>query len=224
MPRVYQMFGEMLRATGRPIVYAICQYGMADGPKWAAEAGGNLWRTTGDIRETWASVAQIGFSQNGLEVHAGPGRWNDPDMLEVGNGDLTLDENRAHFSLWSILAAPLLTGNDLTAMKPEIREILLNREVIAVNQDRLGRQGKRILKNGDVEIWAKELSGGDWAIGVFNLGQSPAEVRVEWSSLGLKGVWKVRDLWGHADLGTQPQGYSAAVAPHGVSMVRLTQR
>ena len=221
MRQVYQMFAEKLRATGRPIVYGICQYGMVEGAKWAADAGGNLWRTTGDIRETWDSIVRIGFGQNGLEVHAGPGHWNDPDMLEVGNGDLTLDENRAHFSLWAMLAAPLLTGNDLTTMKPEIKQILLNRDVIAVNQDKLGRQGKRVAKDGEIEIWAKELSGGEWAVAMFNLGEEAAEARASWAGLGLKGSWKVRDLWTGKNLGARADGFSATISSHGVSLIRL---
>ena len=147
--------GKALKATGRPIVYSFCQYGWDAVWEWAPGLGGNLWRTTGDIEPHWESVYAILEQQEGLAAYAGPGHWNDPDMLEVGNGKLSLAENRAHFSMWAMLAAPLLAGNDLPNMKPEINAILTNRDVIAIDQDALGKQARHIYSNGEVEVWAR---------------------------------------------------------------------
>ncbi len=133
---------------------------------------GNLWRTTGDINDTYERMSLIGFGQNGLEKFAGPGHWNDPDMLEVGNGGMKRDEYRTHMALWALLAAPLLAGNDLRSMSPEMKEILLNSEVIAVDQDAKGIQGHRIWQEGPLEIWVKPLANGSHAVGLFNRGES----------------------------------------------------
>jgi alpha-galactosidase len=160
MQPLYQIMGDALLKTGRPILYSLCQYGRADVWKWGADVGGNAWRTTGDIRDAWDSMTKIGFSQDELGPWAAPGHWNDPDMLEIGNGGMNDDEYRTHMSLWSILAAPLLAGNDLRNMTPAIAGILMNREVIAVDQDKEGKQGRRITKSGDQEVWAKPLSDG----------------------------------------------------------------
>ncbi len=142
MPAVYKKMGDALKATGRPIVFSLCQYGVIGVWTWGPQSGGNLWRTSGDISANYESILALGFAQNpGLEKFAGPGHWNDPDMLEVGNGKLTMDENRLHFSLWAMLAAPLLAGNDLAHMNPDVLGVLTNQEVIAVDQDPLGRTG-----------------------------------------------------------------------------------
>src|SRR5437868_1119355 len=186
MQAVYQRMGEALRASGRPIVFSLCQYGLEHVEKWGPDVGGNLWRTTGDIGDDWKSMSEIGFDrQLELTASAGPGHWNDPDMLEIGNGGMSETEYRTHMSLWSILAAPLLAGNDLRNMTPAIREILTNREVIAVNQDKDGKQGQRITKSGNQEVWARPLAGGAQAIGLFNRGGTPAKIALKWSDLGL---------------------------------------
>jgi alpha-galactosidase len=222
MPAVYARMGQALHDSGRPIVYSLCQYGMLNVGEWGAKAGGNLWRTTGDIRDAWASMTDLGFDkQAGLEKYAGPGHWNDPDMLEIGNGGMSLDEYRAHMSLWSILAAPLMAGNDVRGMPADISAILMNKEVIAVDQDSLGRQGVRVAKNGDLEIWSRPLAGGAMAVGLFNRGAEPAKVTVKWSELGIRGEKNVRDLWAHADRGKAAGEYSADVASHGLVMVKL---
>src|ERR1700758_4514026 len=179
MPAVYQRMGDALRATGRPIVFSLCQYGRQDVWKWGADVGGNLWRTTGDISDNWNSMNRIGFSQNELADWAKPGHWNDPDMLEVGNGGMTDIEYKTHMSLWAILAAPLLAGNDLRDMKPAILEILTNHEVIAVNQDKAGKQGRHVSKSGDQEVWTRPLADGEIAIGLFNRGSAAAQVSVK---------------------------------------------
>src|SRR5919198_157116 len=221
MPAIYQKMGDALRATHRPIVYSLCQYGRLDVWKWGADAGGNLWRTTGDIRDSWDSMSKIGFGQNELAQYARPGHWNDPDMLEIGNGGMTDTEYRTHMSLWAMLAAPLLAGNDLRSMSPEILAILTNREVIAVDQDKLGKQGKQLRSDATTEVWTRLLSGGKYAIGLFNRGDTPATVDVRWSDLGLSRARSVYDLWRHRDAGRFEVGYGTSVEPHGVSLIRV---
>ena len=221
MPAIYQKMGEALLKTGRPIVYSICQYGRFDVWKWGPEVGGNLWRTTGDIRDTWDSMTGIGFRQNELAQYARPGHWNDPDMLEVGNGGMTDAEYKTHMSLWAMLAAPLLAGNDLRNMTPETLAILTNLEVIAVDQDKLGKQGTRASKTGDVEIWTRDLAGGAKAVAVFNRGKEEASVTLKWTELGITRKGTVRDLWLHRNVGTTADDYSVNVAGHGVVMLRV---
>ena len=178
----YANIRAALDASGRPIVLSICEWGTAKPWLWGKEVGGNLWRTTGDIQDRWAGKKEwpdgrlllatacwpFSISRSALQSYAGPGHWNDPDMLEVGNGGMTDAEYRSHFSLWAILAAPLIAGNDLRNMRPEIHDILTNKEVIAVDQDALGREGERVAKNGDLEVWAKQLKDGSRAVMLLN--------------------------------------------------------
>ena len=223
MQAVYQKMGDALLKSGRPILYSLCQYGRADVWKWAPEVGGNAWRTTGDIRDTWDSMTTIGFAQDMLAPFAKPGHWNDPDMLEVGNGGMTDDEYRTHMSLWSILAAPLLAGNDLPSMSPTILDILTNHEVIAVNQDKEGKQGRRISKSGDQEIWSRKLVGDAQAVALFNRAPSAAKITVKWTDLGLASApAHIRDLWSRTDIAPVNAEFSATVPPHGVVLLRLT--
>jgi len=222
MQAVYQKMGEALLKTGRPIVYSLCQYGRNDVWKWGPDVGGNLWRTTGDISDNWASMTRIGFSQNDLAPYAKPGHWNDPDMLEIGNGGMTNDEYKTHMSLWAILAAPLLAGNDIRNMTPETKAILLNREAIAVDQDKSGIQGKRMWQSGDVEIWVRELSGGARAVGIFNRGPVAKDVTVRWSDLGFKKDPKrIRDLWLKQDIKLNGSEHTTPIPPHGVGFFRV---
>ena len=158
---VYQRMGEALESCGRPIVFSLCEYGMGDVWAWAPKVSGNLWRTTGDIQDNWKSMSNIGFNQGRLAPYAGPGHWNDPDMLEVGNGGMNADEYRTHFSLWCMLAAPLMAGNDLRGMSQETRAILTNREVIAIDQDGLGKEAALISAVGGVEACGR----GRWPTG-----------------------------------------------------------
>ena len=204
MIAAYEKMGKALKAatakTGRPIVFSLCQYGWDAPWEWAPELGGNLWRTTGDVQARWQSIYDIASQQAGLESYAGPGHWNDPDMLEVGNGKLTLAENRTHFSWWAMLAAPLLAGNDLPNMKPEVKAILTNKDVIAIDQDPLGKQGKRAYSDGEVEVWTRELQGGALAIAIINVGsdrQSTHPFRLDFAKLGLPNDLVVvgKDLW-----------------------------
>lgn len=198
MIAAYDKMAKALKATGRPIVLSLCQYGWDAVWEWAPSVGGNLWRTTGDIDAHWDRIYTILQQQAGLESYAGPGHWNDPDMLEVGNGKLSLAENRAHFSMWAMLASPLLAGNDLPHMKPEIRAILTNRDVIAINQDPLGKQAARVYADGEVEVWARPLSGGAMAVAVLNAGSdrySTHPFHLSLAKLGLSGTQHARDLW-----------------------------
>ncbi len=226
----YALIRNALNATGRPIVLSICEWGTAKPWLWGAKVGGNLWRTTGDISDVWQGkdkhrlgVVDILDMQDGLQSYAGPGHWNDPDMLEVGNGGMTADEYRAHFSLWSILAAPLLAGNDLRDMKSEIHDILTNKEVIAVNQDPMGRQGRRVKKDGDLEVWAKQMQDGSRSVVLLNRDSSEKEIAVSWEDIGYPAHLSasVRDLWRAKDLGQFKGRFSASVNSHSVVMIRI---
>ncbi len=221
MQPLYQKMGDALQSTGRKIVYSLCQYGREDVWEWGPEVGGNLWRTTGDIRDRWDSMKKIGFDQGRLAPFAAPGHWNDPDMLEVGNGGMTPTEYRTHMSLWAMLAAPLLAGNDLANMDSETQSILTNRGVIAIDQDAAGKQGKRKAESGDTQIWVKDLSGGDQAVAVFNLGESETTVPVKWSQIGLKTPSKAQDVWSGKDIDLDGPEYKATVASHGVLLLRV---
>jgi alpha-galactosidase len=226
----YALIRNALNSTGRPIVLSICEWGTAKPWLWGKTVGGNLWRTTGDISDKWETKEKDSLGmldildlQNGIESYAGPGHWNDPDMLEVGNGGMTTDEYRAHFSLWSVLAAPLIAGNDLRDMKPEIHDILTNKEVIAVNQDPLGSEGRRVLKDGDLEVWAKQMQDGSRAVVLLNRADTQREIGLSWENLGYPSHLNagVRDLWQAKDLGQFKGKFSAAVAPHSVVMLRV---
>ena len=221
MIAAYDKMGKALKATGRPIVYSLCQYGWDSVWEWAPALGGNLWRTTGDIEARWQSVYDILEQQKGLAEYAGPGHWNDPDMLEVGNGGMSTAEYRSHFSLWAMMAAPLIAGNDVAHMDQATRDILLNHEVIAVDQDRLGRQGHRVARDGDVEAWVKPLSGGRRALLFFNRGTGAARIALDWEKLGYPAKLKaqVRDLWAHKALPMTMDKISATVQPHDVVML-----
>ena len=188
--------------------------------KWGADVGGNLWRTTGDIRDAWDSMTRIGFNQNDLAPFAKPGHWNDPDMLEIGNGAMTDDEYRTHMSLWSMLAAPLLAGNDLRSMTPSIHDILTNRDVIAIDQDPLGRQGSRAWAAGDQEIWTRQLADRFRAVAVFNRGAASAQIPVRWAEIGVAAHGTVTDLWTHRRIDVPGAEYVATVPSHGVVMLR----
>jgi alpha-galactosidase len=232
----YSTMSNALLATGRPIVFSMCEWGTAKPWLWANGIG-NLWRTTGDIGDAFSSkkkwpdgsCCQLGMVdildlQVGLESFAGPGHWNDPDMMEVGNGGMTIPEYRAHFSFWALLAAPLIAGNDVRSMTPDIKEILTNAEVIAVNQDKLGQEGRRVRKNGDLELWSKVMSDGSRAVILFNRGTTVSDLNVSWEEIGYpKGISaKVRDLWTHKDVGSFTGNYSAKVESHSVVMVHIT--
>jgi alpha-galactosidase len=217
----YRRMADALRATGRPIVYSLCQYGFAQVWRWGGSVDGNLWRTTGDITDTYPRMLAIGLGQAGLSKYAKPGNWNDPDMLEVGNGGMKPDEYRTHMSLWALLAAPLLAGNDLSSMSPETTAMLTNREVIAIDQDRAGVQGDRVSAEGPLEIWARPLAGGAKAVGLFNTSDLPAEMSLTLADVGFGAGAKARDVWSGRDLGPLRGRYTTIVPAHGVALLRL---
>ena len=166
-------------------------------------------------------MARIGFNKNDLAPWATPGHWNDPDMLEIGNGGMNDAEYQTHMSLWSILAAPLLAGNDLRNVSPSILAILTNREVIAIDQDKDGKQGRRVWKSGDQEIWVRDLAADDHAVAVFNRAADSAGVTVKWSDVEMKTPSHGRDLWTHKDVSLQGAQYVANAPAHGVVLLRL---
>ena len=223
MIAAYDKMARALKATGRPIVFSLCQYGWDSPWEWAPALGGNLWRTTGDITPDWDRIYAIVSQQEGLEKYAGPGHWNDPDMLEVGNGKLSLAENRSHFSLWAILAAPLLAGNDLPNMTPEVKAILTNKEVIAIDQDRLGKQGARIYSDGEVEVWTRHLSGEALAVAVLNAGSdrySTHPFHLSLAKLGLHGPQTCKDLWTGKPI-TLTNNMPIELGSHDILLVRI---
>jgi alpha-galactosidase len=221
----YEKMHQALAATGRPIVYSLCQYGWDSVWEWGPQVGANLWRTTGDIEPRWQSIYTLLNEQAGLAGYAGPGHWNDPDMLEVGNGKLSLAENRTHFSMWAMLAAPLLAGNDLPNMKPEIRAILTNRDVIAIDQDRLGRQAARAYSEGEVDVWTRQLEGGAMAIAIVNAGSERTAnhpFHLSLTKLGLHGPLQGKDLWSGQEV-TLSDELPLVIASHDVSLVRIAE-
>jgi alpha-galactosidase len=220
---VYEKMHEDLLRTGRPILYSLCEYGLQDVWKWGVSVGGNMWRTTGDIQDNYYRMAYIGFEQNGLEKYAGPGHWNDPDMLEIGNGGLKPDEERMQMSLWCLLAAPLFASNDLTKMSSEARSVLTNREVIAVDQDSAGIQGRRVGQEGPLEIWMKPLADGSKAVGLFNRDEHTMAVTLKFKDIGITGPAKIRDLWAHQNLGAFTGTFRKTVPRHGVLMLRVSR-
>ena len=227
----YEVMDQALRKADRDIVFSLCQYGMGDVWKWGAEVGGNCWRTTGDINDSWGSLSGIGFSQDGHEKYAGPGHWNDPDMLVVGKVGwgphlhptrLTPNEQYTHITLWSLLSSPLLIGCDMTQLDDFTRGLLTNDEVIDVNQDSLGKPAGRVAKDGQLEVWARDLEDGSKAVGLFNRGEFEKPVTVKWADLKITGKHAVRDLWRQKDVGTADAEYTAPVPRHGAVMIRIS--
>jgi alpha-galactosidase len=221
MRAAYEKMHQAILKTGRPMVFSMCQYGLGEVWTWGPEVGGNMWRTSNDINDTYERMMSIADRQAGLGRYAGPGHWNDPDMLEVGNQGMNYEEQKTHFSMWALMAAPLMAGNDLTQMSEETKSILLNREVIAVDQDAMGKAGDRVWQEGPLEVWAKPLSGGEVAVGLVNQTTSATHVTVRLADVGVSGEAQARDLWEHKDLGTVRGSYTAVVPGHGIVMLRL---
>lgn len=230
----YRVMGKFLREQSRDIVYSLCQYGMADVWKWGGSVDGNSWRTTGDITDTWRSMSRIGFNQGQAAPYAQPGNWNDPDMLivgEVGWGHLhptrlTPDEQYTHISLWCLLSAPLLIGCDMTKLDDFTLNLLENDEVLALDQDALGKEATCVVTNGDVRVYEKELEDGGRALGFFNLGTAPANLEFnQLASLGFSGAQHVRDLWRQQDLpdvDAATGSLKMTLPVHGVVLYKLT--
>jgi alpha-galactosidase len=242
----YKTITAALRKAGRPIVLSICEWGNDKPWTWGQNVG-HLWRTTGDIYDcfdcikdhgTWKAwgAMQILDKQEGLREYAGPGHWNDPDMLEVGNGGLSVNENRAHFSIWAIIAAPLIAGNDLRNMSAETKAILTNKEVIAVNQDSLGIQALRYAMRDSVEIWVKPLKNNEWAVCFLNRSVQPKKLSFDWKKEVVNDAFAkrildantttfaLRDLWLKKETGTTEKPVTAVIPAHDVLMYRLTTK
>ncbi len=223
MIAAYKKMGDALEATGRPILYSLCQYGVDQPWKWGPSVGAQMWRTTDDIDDSYGRMITIGFSQAGLSKYAGPGHWNDPDMLEVGNGKMTTDEYKTHMSLWVILAAPLLAGNDLSKMTDTDKSILMNKEAIAIDQDPLGKQGDRLYQSGDFDVWTKPLSNGRVAVGLFNRSWDNREVSVDLADIGFKSGANLRDVWKQQDLGRHTGVFTHVIPKHGVTLLIVSK-
>ena len=223
MIAAYKKMGDALKATGRPILYSLCQYGVDQPWKWGPSVGAQMWRTTDDIDDSYGRMIAIGFSQAGLAKYAGPGRWNDPDMLEVGNGKMTTDEYKTHMSLWVLLAAPLLAGNDLSKMSETDKSILMSKEAVAIDQDSLGKQGDRLYQSGDLDVWTKPLSGGRVAVGLFNRSWDYRYVSVDLAEIGFKNGANLRDVWKRTDLGLHTGVFTDTIPKHGVTLLIVSK-
>lgn len=240
----YTKMAKAIEISGRDMVFAICEWGQRSPWLWGAEAGGQLWRTTWDLRDTWehgdfyagkAGIMEVLDRQADLSKYAGPGQWNDPDMLMVGlygkgssssaNGaaGCTDREYQSQMSLWSLLSAPLLACNDIRTMNAETKRIFTNKEVISINQDALGTQAKRLFKKGTIEIWGKQLADGDWAVGLLNRDDEKEQtISIDLQLLKIEGGVEIRDLWEHKSMGDFEDSFSLEVAPHEVKLVRIS--
>jgi len=230
LKKPYIVMRDALKKVDRDIVYSLCQYGMGNVWEWGAEVGGNMWRTSGDLTDVWSNMSSVGFRQAGREKYTVPGHWNDPDMLVVGkvgwgpnihDTRLTPNEQITHITLWGLQAAPLLIGCDMSQMDKFTVDLLGNDEVLDMNQDPLGKGAGRLWQQERLEVWARPLSDGTMAAGLFNRGLGAAKVTVKWSDLGLKGSQLVRDLWQQKDLGNFADSFSATVPQHGAVMVKI---
>jgi alpha-galactosidase len=226
----YLIMRDALLKQNRDILFSFCQYGMGDVWQWGEQAGGNCWRTTGDIRDSWTSMTRNGFAEANHTQYAGPGHWNDPDMLVVGKvgwgptlhaTHLTPNEQYTHISLWCLCCSPLLIGCDMTQLDDFTLNLLTNDEVLAVNQDPLGQEARRITATNDAEVWSKDMEDGTKAVGLFNRGELPQTVTVNWGDIGLRGKQPVRDLWRQKDLGDFDAYCSIEVPRHGVVLIKV---
>jgi alpha-galactosidase len=223
MIAAYRKMGDALKATGRPFLYSLCQYGVDQPWKWGLEVGAQMWRTTDDIDDSYGRMITIGFSQAGLSKYAGPGHWTDPDMLEIGNGKMTEDEYRTHMSLWVLLAAPLIAGNDLSKMTEADKNLLMNKEAIAIDQDALGKQGDRLYQSGDFDVWTKPLSDGRVAVGLFNRSWDNRDVSVDLAEIGFRDGARLRDVWKQKDLGRHSGVFTDTIPKHGVTLLIVSK-
>lgn len=232
LKKPYILMRKALDKVDRDIVYSLCQYGWGDVWKWGREVGGDLWRTTGDITDTWASLKGIGFQQNRMSPYAGPSGWNDPDMLIVGwvgwsrklhPTKLTPDEQYTHITLWSLLSAPLLLGNDMARIDAFTLNLLTNDEVLAIDQDPLGKQADRVYDKDNVQYWLKKLTDGSYALGIFNLNDDLKKIKVNLKDAGIDGTFRVRDLWRQKDVSENAATVDAVVPAHGVYLLKLSK-
>jgi alpha-galactosidase len=223
MIAAYQKMGDALHATGRPIVYSLCQYGIGEPWKFGPGMGATMWRTTDDIDDTFQRMMNIAYGQVGLGKYTSPGHWNDPDMLEVGNGGMSTEEYRTHMSLWAVLGAPLLAGNDLSKMSAEDKSILMNREVIAIDQDALGKGGDRVRQIGDFSVWERPLTGGRTAVAIVSASLGQRDVPIDLAAIGFPKGAKVRDVWAGKDLGRLHGVLSRHFPGHTVLLLVLSE-
>lgn len=242
----YSTMRDALYAAGRPVVFSLCEWGSTKPWLWAKDVG-HLWRTTADIIDSWGARISYGDTdglygwtlimdlQADLRKYAGPGHWNDPDMLEVGNGGMTYKENRAHFSMWCMMAAPLIAGNDLRDMSEETMQILTNKEVIAIDQDSLGIQAFRALDYGDLEVWAKPLVNDNWAVCFLNRSEESVSLDHNWKKFGFSDYvfnkylnteesYSIKNLWTGEDMGTTKTQLKAELPGHDVLLLKLTKK
>ena len=230
----YKLMREALKAAGRPIVFSLCEWGSTKPWEWGKGIG-HLWRATGDIinkfegKLNWGGngVVQIIDLVTNLYPYAGPGHWNDPDMLEVGNGGMTTVEETSHFAMWCMLAAPLIAGNDLSNMTEDVRTILTNKEAIAIDQDPLGVQAHLAIPLGDRQVWLKKLAGDQWAVCFFNRSGEDWNLNFNWTDIAeirdAHTIFSVRDLWKHKDIGKTNKNIVSVIPSHAVLMVKLTK-
>ena len=235
----YRTMRDALHTAGRPILFSLCEWGQNKPWEWAGDTG-HMWRTTGDIYSSydgrkgwetgWKRILDMQYSlvesngPDGIGKYAGPGHWNDPDMLEVGTDGLTFAESRAHFSMWCMIAAPLMAGNDIRQMKPEYRDMMTNKDVLAIDQDALGKQGFRALADPgkSIEIWVRELSNGEWAVCALNTNSAATDITVEWHRLWtIKGPCQVHDVWANKDIGDTSKSTVVHLDSHDVVLYRL---
>jgi alpha-galactosidase len=239
----YSRMSAAIKAAGRPMIFSLCEWGENKPWEWAKDIG-HMWRTTGDIYDSydgrkswemgWKRILDLQYTLvensqgfDGIGKYAGPGHWNDPDMLEVGSEGLTLAESRAHFSLWCILAAPLMAGNDVRHMSPEVTAILTDKDVLAIDQDALGKQGFRCLAEpaNNIEVWAKELSNGEWAFCALNTSSSEADITIKWEYFEWilkENTYALHDVWGKKAAGDTSKPKTVRLASHDVALYRLT--
>ena len=219
----FKKMGDALKATGRPIVYSLCQYGMDEPWRFGPGVGGSMWRTTDDIFDNYQRMMNIAYSQVGLGKYAGPGLWNDPDMLEVGNGGMNAEEYRTHMSLWAVLGAPLIAGNDLSKMSDDTKRILMNREVIAIDQDPLGKGGDRVVQIGEFSAWMRPLSGKRLAVALVSASTSGRDIPVNLAQIGIPKGAKIRDVWANKELRPVQGVLNERFPGHGVMLLIVSE-
>jgi alpha-galactosidase len=218
MIEAYRKMGDALKATGRPIVYSLCQYGLAEPWKFGPQVNGQMWRTTDDISDNYYRMMLIAYANVPIASFSGPGHWNDPDMLEIGNGGMKFSEYRTHMTLWVMMSAPLLAGNDLSRMSEADRSLLMNREAIAIDQDALGKSAERVWQRGDISLWKKPLADGSTAVALVSTDASPRDVVLDLSDAGLSSGAIAHDVWSGKDLARWPVRHAMRMEPHSAQL------
>lgn len=226
MREAFEKMHQALLKTKRPILYSLCQYGVDSVWQWGPEVGAQMWRNTGDIKNNYDRMLIIAMAQMGLSKYAGPGGWNDMDILEVGNGVFTKDEAQTHMTLWAMLAAPLLAGNNLAKMDDITKSILMNREVIGIDQDRLGKGANLLYAEGPIQIWTRPLTDGSVAMAILNTGFARTDmhgVALHLKEAGFPKSAHARDIWNKTDLGLIHDTRRFIIPKHGVVLLKLTK-